>query len=488
MRGVIALDQGSHASRACLIDETGALRSSAQCSVHAFVQGDARVEQDPQELADSLRHALHECLTQAPALQLQCAGLATQRSSIICVERDTGRPLSPVLSWQDRRNANWLESLRSEEPRIRRITGLPLSAHYGASKMRWCLDHLPAVRRAAQHGTLQLLPLASWLVMQLTGSEACADPANASRTLLWDSATLDWSPELLQLFGIDRAWLPDCVPTQGDFGRITLPLVSQGALPLLACTGDQSAVPFFSGEADEHTAYINLGTGAFIQRPLAGRPVDPAPLLGSVLRAGAGRSGAGLGEALYSLEATVNGAGAAVRDFIAAGEHDETLLWNALEALPDDKELPLFLNGVGGLGSPWWQADVNSEFIGHGDTLQRFGALIESIAIMLAANFALMTQHGPPLHRLLVMGGMSRSNWLCRRLAASCGTAVERVAPEATARGAAALAAPDMARSWSGQIEQRFEPTPLRGLAQRQSALLALLDAAAADSAKRRST
>lgn len=488
MRGVIALDQGSHASRACLIDDTGALRASAQCAVHTLVQGDACVEQNPQELVDSLRQSLHECLTQAPALQLQGAGLATQRSSIVCAERGTGRPLSPVLSWQDRRNADWLESLRSDEPRIRRITGLPLSAHYGASKMRWCLDHLPAVRRAAQDGTLQLLPLASWLVAQLTGCEPCADPANASRTLLWDSATLDWSPELLQRFGIERTWLPDCVPTQGEFGRIVTPLAPPDGLPLRTCTGDQSAVPFFAGTPDEHTVYINLGTGAFMQRPLMQRPTDPAPLLGSVLCANAGPGGTGPGNTLYSLEGTVNGAGAAVRDFIAADAHDEARLWTALEALPDDTELPLFLNGVGGLGSPWWQANVDSRFIGSGDTLQCFGAVIESIAILLAANFAHMTQHGPPLRRLLVMGGMSRSDWLCRRLAATCNTVVERVAPEATARGAAALAAPEMAEHWSAQIERRFEPAPRRGLAQRQSTLLALLDSTAAESAKRRIT
>lgn len=481
MRGVVALDQGSHASRACLFDETGALRASAHRPVSTASQGADRVEQDPVELAESLREALRDCLAQAPQLQLLGAGLATQRSSLVCAERGSGKPLGPVLSWQDRRNAAWLGRFRGEEARVRRITGLPLSPHYGASKMRWCLDHWPEVDRAARAGSLQLLPLAAWLAAQLTGELPRVDPANASRTLLWDSATLDWSPELLQLFGIERAWLPDCCPTQADHGRIATPSVGDAGLPLLACTGDQSAVPFFAGAADEGTAYVNLGTGAFAQRPLGQRPRDPAPLLGSVLCAGA----AG---ALYSLEGTVNGGGSAVSAFVAAHSLDEAALWRSLEDLPDDAPLPLYLNAVGGLGSPWWQPAVESRFIGAGDTLQRFAALVESIVIMLAANFALMAGHGAPLRRMVVMGGMSRSDWLCRRLASACATPVERVSAEGTARGAAALATPELAAGWMPVAGRRFEPEPLRGLAARQAALLALLDATAGGNAKRLNT
>ena len=481
MRAVLALDQGSHASRACLFDESGALCASASCAVGSHRPGPDRVEQDPLELADSLQQALRECLAQAPDLRPLGAGLATQRSSIVCAERGTGRPLSPVLSWQDRRNADWLERLRGDEALIRRITGLPLSAHYGASKMRWCLDNLPEVQRAAQAGRLQILPLAAWLVARLTGSAPRVDPANASRTLLWDSATLDWSPALLERFGVDRALLPDCCPTQTGYGQLALPGPAGGGIALRACTGDQSAVPFFAGTADPHTAYINIGTGAFIQRPLRQRPVAPEPLLGSVLSSDA----AG---ALYSLEGTVNGGGSAVSAFAAAESQDEAILWRQLESLTDEEELPLYINGIGGLGSPWWQPQVESRFIGEGPIPLRFAAVIESIVVMLSVNFARMSDHGAPLRRVLVMGGMSRSDWLCRRLAAACGTPVERVTAEATARGVAALAAPELAVGWASVVERRFEPAPMRGLEQRQARLLALLDAVAAGDAKRRNT
>ena len=468
MRGVLALDQGSHASRACLFDEHGVLRASAQVAV-ATQRGDPdHIEQNPQALVDSLREATQRCLEAAPQLRPGVAGLATQRSSLLCAERGSGRPLSAVLSWQDRRHAAWLEGLRDAEPRVRAITGLPLSAHYGASKMRWCLDELPAVRAAAAAGRLQLLPLAAWLVAQLTGGEPRVDPANASRTLLWDSASRDWSAPLLQLFGIPRALLPECVDTRGEFG--TLQGLRGAPIPLLACTGDQSAVPFFAGAPDPDCAYVNLGTGAFAQRPLRQRPAAPEPLLGSVLYA--------QGEAaLYSIEGTVNGAGAAVSAFARDEGVDEASLWPLLETVADDAPLPLYVNTVGGLGSPWWRAGPPARFVGEGTRPLRFAALIESIAVLLAENLRLMTHAPTPLRRVQALGGLSRSDWLCRRLAAACGMPVERVAGEATARGAAALAAPELAAHWSSLAGERFEPVAVSGLSERQARLLALLSA-----------
>src|SRR5690606_23535777 len=127
-------------------------------------------------------------------------------------------------SWQDRRNAAALKDWQARGADVRRITGLPLSPHYGASKIKWCLDELPAVRDAAARGQLVAGPLASWLLQQLLpGQPAVADASNASRTLLWDLTRGDWSPELLELAGIPAAVLPQAVPTHHDFGMLPLP-------------------------------------------------------------------------------------------------------------------------------------------------------------------------------------------------------------------------------------------------------------------------
>jgi glycerol kinase len=471
-RAVLALDQGSHASRACLFDEHGALRAVASVDVATQHPGAGLVEQDAAELLASLYAAAEQCLSAAPELRVAAAGLATQRSSLLCCQRQSLTPLSAVLSWQDRRNAQWLATLASHEAQIRTVTGLPLSPHYGASKMRWCLDHLPAVSAARQQEQLSFAPLASWLAARLGGGPLLADPANAARTLLFDSALLDWSPELLKLFGIQRDELPLYTHTDAGYGELSVKtLAVPTRIPLRAVSGDQSAVPFAFGGPDEHTAYINLGTGAFIQRPLAQRPVQSAPLLGSVLAATAERC-------LYSLEGTVNGAGSAVSWLMAARQLDQATLWPALETMDDNVLLPVFLNGIGGLGSPWWQPQLQSRFDGSGNALECFAAVLESVIFMLAGNFRWLATLGPPLRQVLVSGGMSRSNWLCRRLAATLGVPVLRVAAEATGRGIAALAAPQLAALWPPVPRERFEPRSMSALGGRQARFEALIAAA----------
>ncbi len=187
-RAVLALDQGSHASRACLFDAHGTLRATASVDVATRHSDNGHIEQDPAELLASLLTATRQCLAAAPALRVEAAGLATQRSSLLCCDLETLAPLSAVLSWQDRRNAGWLKQLASHETRVREITGLPLSAHYGASKMHWCAEHLPAVAAARRQQRLCFAPLASWLAAKLVGGQALqVDPANASRTLLLDT-------------------------------------------------------------------------------------------------------------------------------------------------------------------------------------------------------------------------------------------------------------------------------------------------------------
>jgi glycerol kinase len=458
MRGVLALDQGGHASRACIVDEHGDIVAEQQLAIGTAHGSDGEVEHNADEIAASLRAAAVSVLRGAGELVIEAAGLATQRSTIVCFERISGTALSPAISWQDRRNAAWLHSFAAHTARIGALTGLPLSPHYGVGKMRWCLDHLPAVQRARERADLAIGPLASYLMMRLTGGAALADPANASRTLLWNSG--------------ERAWLPLCTPTRTSYGCLQLEEGATGTIraagaarpiALRAVTGDQSAIPFAFGTPDPTCVYINLGTGAFIQRPLAVRPVDAAPLLASVLLADRD-------SALYSLEGTVNGAGAAISRFVAEAGVPEALLWRQLETLAPALVLPLYINGIGGLGSPYWRSQQASYFVddgergdGGGGNLLRFAAVLESIVFLIAINFDLMRARGGALARVIVSGGLSRSDWLCRRLAAVLGVPVLRGAQEATVLGVAALAAPELL-AHSGRrrshvtAQPRFEP------------------------------
>jgi glycerol kinase len=205
-------------------------------------------------------------------------------------------------------------------------------------------------------------------------------------------------------------------------------------ITLRAVSGDQSAVPFAFGAPDVRAVYINLGTGAFLQRPVASRPVDARPLLGSVLA---------LDERMpwYSLEGTVNGAGSAISAFCQSTRVGEEIFWPALLELAPDAALPIYVNGIGGLGSPYWRPEQRSYFVGEGTLIERFAAVLESIMFLIASNFDSLTRWGGRPQRVLLSGGLSASDWLCLRLAACLQVPLLRTARETSALGIAALAA-----------------------------------------------
>jgi glycerol kinase len=458
----LAIDQGGHASRAIVFDRTGRQVAEAHAPVSTYRSGNDRVEHSPAEVIESIQTALGDACQAlgTDVHRVAAAGLATQRSSIVCWDKRTRAALSPVLSWQDRRNPGLLKDWQPRAAEIRRITGLPLSPHYGASKIRWCLDELAPVREAAARSQLVAGPLASWLLQQLVPREpAVVDPANASRTLLWDITTRAWSPTMLELSGIPESVLPRSVDTRHAFGMLALP---GRDVPLVVCTGDQSAVPFAYGRPDRHTLHLNIGTGAFLQCLSAGVG-HATPLLHGVLESGAD----GI---RYSLEGTVNGAGSAL-----SWLDDQTGLDDHRAALSLTREranhlaIPVFLNGVSGVGSPYWIPHLESRFLEEADDeLAKVAAVVESIAFLVAANASHMRGLEPGLSRIVAGGGLSQSDYLCSCIADLCGLDVERSSlREATATGLAFLVAglPD---DWSPVAEfERFQPSANAPLARR---------------------
>jgi len=429
----LCIDQGGHASRALVFDGRGVLHASSLREVGVQALPPDRVEQDPEELVASLQAVIAEAVVSlgCRADQIASAGIATQRSSIVCWDRRTGTALSPVISWQDRRAHEWLSRFAVQTNEVHRRTGLILSAHYGASKLRWCLDHLPAVTAARREGRLAMGPLASFLLFRLLEEKPLlADPANAARTLLWNIRTMDWDSWLLELFGIPRESLPRCVPTHHLFGTL---LVNERRIPLTVATGDQSAALFSLGAPQPEAAYINMGTGAFIQRAFNQAPEADGLLTGMVYR--------DTGRAVFVLEGTVNGAAAALR--WAEGEWGlENIEARLPEWLACEGDIPLFLNGVGGLGAPYWVAEFDSRLVGDGEPWQKAVALVESIVFLLQTNLERMQQLPPVPASLVVSGGLARYDGLCQRLSDLSGLALYRPAEhEATARGTAYLLA-----------------------------------------------
>lgn len=448
----LALDQGGHSTRAQVFTADGELLAQARAAVATAMPHPGWVEQDAIELAQSLTDVIDDIARQLGRRteHIRAAGLATQRSNVVCWDRASGTPLTPVLSWQDRRNARWLETLAAQAESVRARTGLPLSPHYGASKLRWCLDHVDAVVRARHGGWLACGPLASYLIARLIPGGPClVDPANASRTLLWSLGSGNWDPELLRLFGIARDWLPDCVPTRHAYGMMA---IGTHAVPLSVVTGDQAAALYGDGRPESAQVHVNLGTGAFLQRPLERLPDAADGLLRGPVYCDATRCD-------YVVEGTVNGA-----DVALDWARDELGLTDIERRLPRwlqrEGEIPVFLNGIAGLGSPWWIGHFPSRFVGAGEPWAQGVAVAESIVFMLWENLARMRRLQPGIDAIRISGGLAALDGLCQRLADLSGLPVLRcVEREATLRGVAFLLAQASGEIWNRSCSERFEPT-----------------------------
>ena len=447
----LAIDQGTHASRAVVLDARGRVLASGMRAIGLARPQPDWAEQDGDEMVESIFAAAAEALSSLGARRrdVVAAGLASQRASCICWDRGSGRPLSPLFSWQDRRAHQWLRQFEPHGVEVHRKTGLFLSAHYGASKLRWALDHLPAVQQARAAGTLCWGPQASFLAFRLLDEHPfVADPQCAARTQLWNLGTRDWDAELLALFGLPQGFLPRSVPTCHPYGTLRL---GDCAIPLAAVNGDQSAAVFAFGWPDEDCAYVNIGTSAFVQRVLTRDPgYVPRQLTGIILDDGE--------TTVYTVEGNVNGAGTALewlRQELGIEDLDALLpQWLAAPGEP-----LLFLNGIAGLGGPFWHPDFDSRFVGEGEPWQLAVAVVESIVFLLQANIEEMAKYVPPAARIRVSGGVSQIDGLCRRLAALAGLPVHRREDlEATARGIGYLAA-GRPVSWNhAGAEQVFAP------------------------------
>ncbi len=429
---MLALDQGGHASRAIVFDASGRNVASGSCDVAETRPAEDRVEQDPEDLVRSLRRAAKDAFKHLGKrdADVVSAGLATQRSSVVAWDKVTGAALTPVISWQDRRARDRITEFGEHASLVRAKTGLRLSPHYGASKLSWILANVPAATAALREGRLAFGPLSSFLAFRLLDEKPLiADPANASRTLLWNIATRCFDPELCDLFGVPIGALPTCVPTRALHGTLD---VRGRKVPMNVITGDQSAAIFAGGEPDPQSAYVNFGTGAFVQRTFTDAVLDAPRLLRSVVFADAERT-------TLALEGTVNGAGSALHLSIEElGLRDEAPdldAWMGTEANP-----PLYLNGVSGLGAPYWMADFPTRFVGEGTREARLVAVIESIVFLVESVLVEMATVLPKPARIRVSGGLSRLDGLCRRMANLSDIRVERADdPEATARGLAWL-------------------------------------------------
>lgn len=438
---ILAVDNGTTSTRAIVFDENAKIVARAQLETTQSFPSPGWVEQDARELWNNTEAVVREVVTALAPATIDALGITTQRETTIAWDRSTGEPLAPAIVWQDTRTQDWLDDAFTAEQkaRITHLTGLPVTAYFSASKMRWLIDNCEAVAAAAHAGTLAFGTPDSWLTWNLSGGVDTGihvtDVTNASRTMLMDLDTLAWSDELCGLFGIDQKWLPRIVPSIADIG---MGAGVVNGVPIQCIFGDQQAASFGQRAVNPGDTKNTYGTGNFLMTNTGTEIVRSQHGLITTVACQYADS-----PATYALEGSVAVSGSLIQwlrdnlELIAESSEIEPLASSVA-----DNGGVYFVPAFSGLFAPYWRPDARGAIVG----LTRFATKAHIARAALEATAfqswdvldATNNDTGRPLTELRVDGGMVVNELLMQFQADILGIPVVRPETlETTALGAA---------------------------------------------------
>ncbi len=445
MTRLLGIDEGTSAVKAVLYDADLRPLAEARREKALSHPKPGWVEQDPEEVLAAVVAAVAEVLREAPGA-IDACGLDHQGESVLAWDAESGRPLTPIVTWQDKRSQAVLDRLeaqgRSDE--IRRRSGMPLDPYFSAGKLAWLLEHDAGVGQALDQGRLRLGTVDSFLCDRL-GAGFATDPSTASRTQL---GAPGWDDALLEIFGVPAEVLPAIADTAGDLG-VLRHQSWPAELPLRARCVDQQAALAGAGCVRPGLVKATYGTGVFV---LAHAGTDRPEPGGGLLPTIAWRVGDRLE---WAIDGGVFTAGALLewlsRDLGLAD--DPAALAAAAAAVPDAGGVRV-LPALSGVGAPWWRPEARAVISGltagtRPGHLAR--AALEAIAWRVA-DVVSVIRETVPVDVLRVDGGLTRDPTLLQLQADAAGVTVQRGAVDATAAGAAALAAVG-AGVWGSTLE-----------------------------------
>jgi glycerol kinase len=465
---ILAIDQGTTGTTCLVFDDRAELIGRAYREFGQHFPAPGWVEHDIAEIWDVTHAVAREALEDAGLQpgELDAVGITNQRETVCVWDPHTGEPLHRAIVWQDRRTAGRCDALRAAgyEPMVRTRTGLVLDPYFSGTKIEWLLSNVDGLRERAEQGRAAFGTIDAWLIFKLTG-EHSTDPSNASRTMLFDISAGAWDPELLELFRVPAAALPEVRPSAGPLGMTRAESFHGHAVPIAGVAGDQQAALFGQGCVDLGLCKSTYGTGSFVLQNTGSKPPPPAPgLLGTIAW--------GIGERLsYALEAPIFVTGAAVqwlRDglgIISAAAESEQLA----ASLPGNDGV-YFVPALTGLGSPHFDPYARGTIVGltRGSSRAHLArATLEAIAYQTAdAVRAMEGASHEALVELRADGGATANAWLMQFQADLLGVPVlvSEIA-ETTALGAAYLAGVGIGLwtidqvSASSRERHRYEPT-----------------------------
>ncbi|GAA5316608.1 MAG: glycerol kinase GlpK [Candidatus Pelagadaptatus aseana] len=439
---ILAIDQGTTSTRAILFDHRGQPKSQAQQEFEQIFPHDGWVEHDPEAIWESTLSVCRKAMEKLniDTSHISCIGITNQRETTIVWDKNTGKPVYNAIVWQDRRTAAQCEQLKADgfEDMVHAKTGLLLDPYFSATKIAWILDHQPGLRAQAEQGELLFGTVDSYLLWRLSdGISHKTDATNASRTLIYNIHSGEWDNELLELFNIPAAILPEVLDSSASFGDTN---VFDHSIPITGIAGDQQAALFGQTCFEPGMVKSTYGTGCFMILNTGDQAVDSQhrmlTTIGYQLN----------GKPSYAIEGSIFVAGAAIQwlrdglQLISKAKHTEKL---ASKANPDANVymVPAFT----GLGAPYWDPQARGALLGlTRDTgiEEVVAAGILSVCYQTRDLLEAMNKDGANLpDTLRVDGGMVKNNWFVQSLADTLATRVQRpTITETTALGAAYLA------------------------------------------------
>jgi glycerol kinase len=435
---ILAIDAGTTGVTALIVDESGAVAARGYEEFAQHFPSPGWVEHVPEGIWQATLEACRAALAGHDRADLVGIGITNQRETVVLWDRETlGSPRRAIV-WQDRRTAAMCASMSDHDARVRELTGLRLDPYFTATKLAWIRENEPHTWAHVESGRYAIGTVDSYLIARMTrGLHHVSDVSNASRTLLFDINTNDWSDELCSLFGVPRDALPEIGPNWGE-GVVTDPRSFLDlSLPIAGVAGDQQAALFGQAAFEVGDSKCTYGTGSFVltntgttpQRSESGLLTSPGWMSPS-------------GEVTYVLEGSIFVTGAAVqwlRDGLQIiGSAAET---EALASTVTSSEGVVFVPALTGLGAPHWDPDARGTIIGitRGTTRAHIArATLEAITFEVRDVMATMPT---PVASLNVDGGAASNDLLCQLQADQLGVEVSRPRyVETTGLGAAFLA------------------------------------------------
>ena len=467
---ILALDQGTTGTTAVVVDASGKALWSAGQEMSQIYPKPGWVEQEPEEMFQSIMAVIEEVLdeTEIRPQQIEAIGIANQRETTIVWERESGQPVMNAIVWQCRRTAPACEAMKARglEGDVRSRTGLPIDAYFSGTKIRWILDNVHEGQLRAEAGDLLFGNVDTWLLWKLTnGTVHATDPTNASRTMLFNIDSLDWDEGLLRELDIPRVMLPDVRPSAGVFGHAGGNFFAGQSIPIAGVAGDQQAALFGQACFTPGTTKNTYGTGSFVLMNTGAHRVSAQSGLIATIAWGLDN------QATYAMEGSIFSTGATVqwlRDCLRIIEKTSDV--EALAASTPDNGGVFLVPAFTGLGAPHWDMYARGTISGitRGTTRAHIArAALESTAYQTRDVIEAMVEStGLEIPTLRVDGGGTVNDLLMQFQSDILGIPIERsAAAETTALGAAYLAGlavdfwkdlDEVAGHWSCDVT--FEP------------------------------